>query len=104
MDILPDSRPRHLKGRWHAAWGVWCVEQFCVNCGADGGWVPETTTSSTYFCERCAADPEIQRVAGTWLIPDEVMHRLMVAEIRERNLTPQQAAEDTTLVKLARDF
>lgn len=112
-DLLPSSIPRKttsVDGRHPFARGLirW-IKIFCANCGADGGWVPETNRPfAFYLCDPCAekhgAPP------GTVMVPDEAYWEEVRAEQMEkygRLLTPEELAEelkhDTTLAKLARD-
>jgi hypothetical protein len=110
-DILPDARlktvltPKGVKMMGSVAW----VPIYCVNCGADGGRVPEENmTDVFYLCDPCF---EVHgKIAGTMVMRDEVFF----ARVRDeqlakygRDLTPfEQAVQltdpDSFLSKLAR--
>src|SRR6476660_5281004 len=108
VDLLPDCRTRTAPaGVNRGLLGTW-LPVYCANCGADGGLVPEdTTTFLFYLCNTCAETHG--QVAGTMLMPDEVFFDLLAQEQIEtcgRYLTPDEWERlDTshTLVKLVHD-
>ena len=75
--ILPDSRSPAARGATLGPGGYW-VPIYCANCGAEGGVVPEaTTTVAFYLCDNCFE--EHGTVAGLLAVPDELVFR----ELRE---------------------
>jgi len=69
--VLPDSRPRVVRGARIGIGGVYWVPIFCYNCGAAGGQVPEENmTFVSWLCNKCAPTYGLQ--ANEMLLPDEV--------------------------------
>ncbi len=69
-DILPDSRPREVRGAvWRAGQGWW-RPIFCANCGRPGGLVPQRAcTFAFWLCDPCWETHGA--IAATMAVPDE---------------------------------
>jgi hypothetical protein len=82
IDVLPDSRPKHLK-RVFGPGGTVYVKIFCANCGADGGGVPEEhMTFAFVLCNACTE--KFGTVANTYSEPDTVFwERVKQAQLEE---------------------
>lgn len=109
-DILPDSRPKTLRGRKQDENGVWWTPIACANCGKSGGYVTEENMRHCfYLCDPCGE--KYGAIAGTYSVPDEHFFAAMRAEQIEkygRMLTEQEisALVDTSspLGLIERDY
>lgn len=113
LDILPDGRcktptcTKIVDGVLHEA-------LHCINCGKRGGWVPcENIDFASYVCDTCAEIPEINRIFGAYMVPDEVFEtkvRTAQFELFGRELLPHEMAAvltdvaDNDLKRLKREY
>jgi hypothetical protein len=81
-EVLPDSRPRVVRGQvWRA--GSWWNRIFCANCGTAGGLVPEENmTFAFYLCQPCA--DKYGAIAGMTMTPDQVFWEKLKQEQMDR--------------------
>lgn len=79
MDLLPDCRQQCAPaGVNRGVLGTW-MPVFCANCGADGGLVPEgSTTFCFYLCNTCAET--YGQIANVYMMPDEVFFARLAEE------------------------
>ena len=94
-DLLPSSLPTVRRGGVYRN-GAWWVTGHCMNCGVEGGSVPET--GEIYFvCELCSE--KWQAEFDTKLVPDEVFAALVIEEQLERDgrvLSPLEQIDQLT--------
>lgn len=83
VTILPSSKTaRSARGAVASVMGYW-VPIYCANCGADGGMVPEdTTTFAFYLCNDCVMVHGV--IEGTVMTPDEVFWQRVHNEQMEK--------------------
>ena len=82
MNVLPDCTSRDRRGAVHTPMG-WMVPIYCANCGAPGGLVTEESlTFAFWLCTPCFETHG--EIAGTYVVPDDVFRRRMVAEQMEK--------------------
>jgi hypothetical protein len=77
MDLLPDSRAKHVKRifRFGQAW----VPVFCANCGKEGGMCPEENMTFIFYqCSSC--HEKLGHITGTMVMPDEVFYQKLAQE------------------------
>lgn len=95
FDVLPDSRPRVVRGAVNRAGAFW-VPIYCASCGTDGGTCPEENiTFAFYLCPNCYET--YGALTGTMVTPDEVFWReLHTAQIEKygRVLQPGELAAE----------
>jgi hypothetical protein len=109
QDILPDSRPREVRGARVGKNGVWWIPIFCPSCGADAGWIPEVSGFAFWLCQPCF--DRYGAIAGTYAEPDTVFWARVQGEMDEkygRVLTLQELqsvldADSSPLASLLRE-
>jgi hypothetical protein len=77
MNLLPDSRAKHVKRifRFGQAW----VPVFCANCGKEGGMCPEENMTFIFYqCNAC--HEKLGHITGTMVMPDEVFYKKLAEE------------------------
>jgi hypothetical protein len=79
-ELLPDSRPKLLRGSiWTAKWGN-MFPIFCANCGVPFGMVNEGITFAFVLCDRCES---WGGVANLRKEPEEAARERLAAEHAE---------------------
>jgi hypothetical protein len=111
-NILPDSRPRTMKGAKYDAEFGWLVKVFCFNCGRRAGWVTEGTNVRhiAVLCDGCGVTYGAE--GATYVPPDRVyFDNLKEAQLESygRILSVSEVASAAAekhgpLAALARDF
>lgn len=95
--VIPDSRCKKVT-RTRFIGGVAHEPVFCFECGKLGAWVPqENMDFAAYVCPTCAEKPEVQRVFGSCMMPDEMFwNKVRDAQLEKygRWLTPQEMAQE----------
>lgn len=87
-DPLPNSLPSHIVGSRPGRFGQW-MKIFCANCGADGGFIPETGPHfAFYLCTPCSE--KWSPLVGTMMIPDGVFWERAADEQRKEEEVPTQ--------------
>jgi hypothetical protein len=94
-DLLPDSRPRLVRGARLGADGAYWIPIYCYNCGVAGGSVPEQNMRFvSWLCKECAATYAVAQ--NELLMPDEVFWELVAQEQMDqfgRPLTEQELVQ-----------
>ena len=109
IDLLPDCRLRDESKGEITVRGLQMIPTFCANCGAGGPWVTKATiTFKFWLCQKCFETHGT--IAGTMVIPDEVVMRKVAEEIATQKLTTPElvlkAVDDASnpLYKLAKEM
>lgn len=109
IDLLPDCRLRDESKGEITIRGLQFIPTYCANCKAGGPWVTKATcTFQFWLCDNCFE--KWGPIAGTMVIPDEVVMQKVAEEIAAQKLTTPEAiikaVEDTSnpLYKLAKEM